>query len=336
MVCGLELQEVLTDLAVFQVVNTGSHSIWAFATFIHGQTQFPEFSLVVFVDDLQVLYYDHNIKKIISRSPPSSPTGVKDAMLDGANIVIEEMYNDMKSPAHRIKLLSNHTGGVHVHQKLAGCVLDNDKPSPVMVWDAYDGIEAIHFDMHNRTVNPLWPQLMWTLKTAEIVLMDFITIYQPICIRILKHYLEKEKNVVFRKERPRVKLIQNTCSEIGDVKVTCLATGFYPRHINLTMLRDDRPIPDEELIFRDVLPNGDGTYQTRRTLIVSSEELRERHHYTCSVTHLTLDNKLDINWEPGKGSDVAVIGSVVAVLVLVLIFAIPAFVFYKCKRKGLL
>ncbi|KAG5829938.1 hypothetical protein ANANG_G00320250 [Anguilla anguilla] len=71
---------------------------------------------------------------------------------------------------------------------------------------------------------------------------------------------------------------------------------LLPRHINLTMLRDDRPIPDEELIFGEVLPNGDGTYQTRRTLSISSEIAREKHRYTCSVTHLALDNKLDINW----------------------------------------
>uniref|UniRef100_A0A0E9WJ36 Uncharacterized protein n=1 Tax=Anguilla anguilla TaxID=7936 RepID=A0A0E9WJ36_ANGAN len=81
--------------ATVTVVNTGSHSMWAFATFIHGQTQFPEFSISGFVDDLQVLYYDRNIKKIISRSQPSSTKGVEDIMLLGANIVIEDMYTYM-------------------------------------------------------------------------------------------------------------------------------------------------------------------------------------------------------------------------------------------------
>ncbi|XP_064175937.1 class I histocompatibility antigen, F10 alpha chain-like isoform X2 [Anguilla rostrata] len=316
-------------------MSEGSHSIWAFATFIHGKTQFPEFSILVFVNDLQVLYYDSNIKKIISRSQPNSTKGVEDIMLLGANSVIEDIYNYMKRPSHHASLFANHTGGVHVHQKLAGCVLDNDKSSPVMMWDAYDGTEVVYFDMHNRTVSPLWPQLMWTTKAAEIVLMDFLSIYQPICIQTLKYYLEKEKNIVLRKERPRVRLIQKTCRETGVVKVSCLATGFYPRHINLTMLRDDHPIPDEELIFGEVLPNGDGTYQTRRTLSISSEKAREKHRYTCSVTHLALDNKLDINWEPGEGADVAVISSVVVVLVLVLIFAIPAFIVYKKRRRGI-
>ncbi|XP_061115067.1 major histocompatibility complex class I-related gene protein-like [Conger conger] len=280
-----------------------SHSIWAFATFIHGQTQFPEFSIVVMLDDVQVLYYDHDMKKLISRSQTSSTNVVEDIILIG----------------------------VHVHQELAGCVLDNDKPSPLMAWDAYDGTEVAHYDMHNHTVNPLWPQFMWSTLQEKTVQMLCIDIFLPICIQTLKYYLEKEKNIVFRKERPRVRLIHKPCTETGEMKVSCLAMGFYPRHINLTMLRDGHPIPDEELILGEVLPNGDGTYQTRRTLSIHSEELRERHNYTCSFTHLTLDNKLDINWE--EGSDVAVISSLVVVLVLVLVFTIPVFVIYKRRRK---
>ncbi|KAJ8265426.1 hypothetical protein COCON_G00145250 [Conger conger] len=314
-------------------VNTGSHSLWVFATFIHGQTQFPEFSGVVMLDDLQVLYYDCNIKKVISRSQPSSTNVVEDFILKDANIGMEDIYNSMRNPAHHANLFSNHTGGVHVHQRLGGCVLDNDKPSPLMGWEAYDGTEVSHYDMHKRTVSPQWPQLIWNTETEESYRMDYTTVYQPICIQMLKYYLEKEKNIVLRKERPRVRLIHKPCTETGEMKVICLATGFYPRHINLTMLRDGHPIPDEELILGEVLPNGDGTYQTRRTLSIRSEELRERHHYTCSVTHLTLDNKLDINWEPEEGSDVAVICSLVVVLVLVLVFTIAVFVVYKRRRR---
>ncbi|XP_061115023.1 class I histocompatibility antigen, F10 alpha chain-like isoform X1 [Conger conger] len=321
---------VLLFLLQATAVKTGSHSLWAFATFIYGQTQFPEFSVVVMLDDIQVLYYEHNMKTVIFRSQPRN---VPDIILEGAKIVMEDIYNYMRSPAHRVNLLSNHAAGVHVHQGMGRCMLDNDKPSLVMVWEAYDGVEVTHYDMHACTVNPLWPQLMWTTKKEESYLMDYTNVYQPICIKTLKYYMEKEENIVFRKERPRVRLIHKPCTETGEMKVSCLATGFYPRHINLTMLRDGHPIPDEALILGEVLPNGDGTYQTRRTLSIRSEELRERHHYTCSVTHLTLDNKLDINWEPEEGSDVAVISSLAVVLVLVLVFAVPAFVIYKRRRR---
>ncbi|KAJ8409188.1 hypothetical protein AAFF_G00242090 [Aldrovandia affinis] len=137
------------------------------------------------------------------------------------------------------------------------------------------------------------------------------------------------------RKRPRVRLLQKTIRDTGEVKVSCLATGFYPRHINLTMLRDGRQVP-HELLSGELLPNGDGTYQLRRTLSVSAEELRERHHYTCSVTHLTLDNKLDISWEPGEEPNIVITTIVVILVVLgvVLIFAIPAIVICKRKLRG--
>ena len=97
--------------------------------------------------------------------------------------------------------------------------------------------------------------------------------------------------------KPRVRLLQRTLPS-GGVKVTCLATGFYPRHINLTLLRDGQPVSDHQITGGELLPNLDGTYQMRKSLEVSTEELRVKHHYSCTVEHLSLDNKLDV--KPGN------------------------------------
>ncbi|KAL2092166.1 hypothetical protein ACEWY4_011964 [Coilia grayii] len=90
-------------------------------------------------------------------------------------------------------------------------------------------------------------------------------------------------------------LLQQALKDSGGGKVTCLATGFYPRHINLTLLRDGQPVPDHQITGGELLPNADETYQMRKSLEVSTEELREKHQYTCTTEHLSLDNKLDIN-----------------------------------------
>ncbi len=73
--------------------------------------------------------------------------------------------------------------------------------------------------------------------------------------------------------------------------MSCLVTGFYPRHINLTLFRDGQPVADHEITGGDLLPNGDGTYQMRKSLEISAAD---KHKYTCSVTYLSLDNKLDV------------------------------------------
>ncbi len=73
--------------------------------------------------------------------------------------------------------------------------------------------------------------------------------------------------------------------------MSCLATGFYPRHINLTLFRDGQPVADHEITGGDLLPTDDRTYQMRKSLEISAAD---KHTYTCSVTHLSLDNKLDV------------------------------------------
>ncbi|KAJ8334786.1 hypothetical protein SKAU_G00404250 [Synaphobranchus kaupii] len=135
--------------------------------------------------------------------------------------------------------------------------------------------------------------------------------------------------------RPRVRVIQKTHPESGAQQVSCLATGFYPRHINMTLLRDGQTVPEERLITGELLPNGDGTYQQRKTLSLSVEERKERNSYTCTVTHTSLSNKLDITWEPGPAPDIifiAVAVSVVVFMIVVLVLAVAAFI--KWKRRS--
>ena len=159
--------------------------------------------------------------------------------------------------------------------------------------------------------------------------------------------------------KPRVRLIQKRRSVSGWDGVTCLATGFYPRHINLTILRDGEPVSDQLTTGGDLLPNGDGTYQMRKNLELSEEELK-KHSYTCTVTHLSLDNKLDVHLGTESQSDtenssadselfitflncvsdfdpgepiVPILGSVLTALVLVCVMVV-IWMIYRRKQRG--
>ncbi|XP_042564089.1 major histocompatibility complex class I-related gene protein-like [Clupea harengus] len=119
-------------------------------------------------------------------------------------------------------------------------------------------------------------------------------VFQPFCISTLERWLQLSKEIVLRRVKPRVRLLQKTLPDSGGAKVTCLATGFYPRHINLTLLRDGQPVSDHQITGGELLPNLDGTYQMRKSLEVSTEEL-QKHLYSCTAENLSLDNKLDIS-----------------------------------------
>ncbi|RXN37750.1 major histocompatibility complex class I-related gene protein-like [Labeo rohita] len=126
--------------------------------------------------------------------------------------------------------------------------------------------------------------------------------------------------------KPKVRLIQKANSDSGGFRVSCLVTGFYPRHINLTLFRDEQPVADHEITGGDLLPNDDGTYQMRKSLEISATD---KHKYICSATHLDhqVTSESDSS-EPFK----SVILSVLIVLALVLVFGAGA-ILYKCKKK---
>ncbi|XP_016375178.1 class I histocompatibility antigen, F10 alpha chain-like [Sinocyclocheilus rhinocerous] len=149
--------------------------------------------------------------------------------------------------------------------------------------------------------------------------------YYSLCMETLKGYLKKRGNQVNRKVKPRVRLIQKANSDSGGFRVSCLATGFYPRHINLTLFRDKQSVADHEITGGDLLPNADGTYQMRKSLEIRAAD---KHKYTCSATHLSLDNKLDVTLEFEFKS---MIPSILIVLALVLMFGTGA-VIYKWKQ----
>ncbi|RXN39404.1 major histocompatibility complex class I-related gene protein-like [Labeo rohita] len=94
-------------------------------------------------------------------------------------------------------------------------------------------------------------------------------------MKVLRTFLEKEKNTVMRKVKPKVRLFRKPLTDSQGLQISCLATGFYPRHVNLTLFRDGQPVDDEQITGGEILPNGDGTYQMRKSLLIGEKELHE-------------------------------------------------------------
>ncbi|RXN35872.1 zinc-alpha-2-glyco -like isoform X1 [Labeo rohita] len=226
------------------------------------------------------------------------------------------------------------TSGHEVHQVMGLCEQNDNKPGQMISKTAYRGStidERYFFDSKfTYQVFSNYTEQEINLEMSKLRLRNF---YYPACIKTLEKYLKKRETQLNRKVKPQVKLIQKANPDSGGLRVSCLATGFYPRHINLTLFRDDQPVADHEITGGDLLPNDDGTYQMRKSLEINRAE---KHNYTCSVTHLSLDNKLDVTLGNKESNPVEVfksaILSVLIVLPLVLVFGTIAII-YQCRNK---
>uniref|UniRef100_A0A8C9TWW4 Ig-like domain-containing protein n=1 Tax=Scleropages formosus TaxID=113540 RepID=A0A8C9TWW4_SCLFO len=295
------------------------------ATLISGESPFPEFSMLLKVNDIPVEYGDSVVNGTARSASPYRVRWTNTPPLAAQSRTVFDQR------------LLVFFSGIRVYQTLTAC----DETKFVIV-DAYDGEEVRSYDFQQHTFHARLPEILWTKVQMEATKVASTNVFHPLCVRTLKRYLVDISSVADPTERPRVRVIRKTEPDSGRTRVSCVATGFYPRRVNVTLLRDDRPVPDRELTGGEVLPNGDGTYQLRRSLSVSEEELRERHRYTCTVSHLSVDNKLDVNWgktpvrlDSEAPADTVLVSAVlIAVLGLTALIIITATVLWRRRRHA--
>lgn len=77
--------------------------------------------------------------------------------------------------------------------------------------------------------------------------------------------------------------------------MTCLATGFYPKEIDMFIRKKGRPV--RKALSSDVYPNGDGTHQARLHVETPKSEAND---YDCYLFHSTLKAPIVSKWETGN------------------------------------
>ncbi|MGH0190439.1 UNVERIFIED_CONTAM: hypothetical protein FKN15_046418, partial [Acipenser sinensis] len=186
------------------------------------------------------------------------------------------------------------TPGVHTFQRTAGCELDDDGTSRLIYEDAYDGnsLPSVNLQSDTCIANALDP---FFKQISEVIKAYFVNKHTAECLLYLERFLKHGKNTLKRRVRPKVRLFVKKAAESADSEVTCHVTGFYPRDVDVTWVRDRQDTLEEGVWVGEVLPNNDGTYQVRKTLTVSPEE-QKKHRYTCQVDHASLKEKIEKEW----------------------------------------
>uniref|UniRef100_A0A671M997 Immunoglobulin C1-set domain-containing protein n=1 Tax=Sinocyclocheilus anshuiensis TaxID=1608454 RepID=A0A671M997_9TELE len=81
--------------------------------------------------------------------------------------------------------------------------------------------------------------------------------------------------------------------DLHKLKLTCLATGFYPKDVTLAIRKYRTSLPEDEIESSGVKPNHDETFQLRKSVVIKEDEKAE---YDCFVFHRTLKEPIIITW----------------------------------------
>lgn len=94
----------------------GSHILLALSTYIIGDIPFPEYSVVVLLDDIPLIYYDSNTKKLIYRNYESYHE--EEEQHDATFIFLRD-YNSLKKRAlfarQRINISDGNSMGLCIN-----------------------------------------------------------------------------------------------------------------------------------------------------------------------------------------------------------------------------
>ncbi|XP_053719123.1 major histocompatibility complex class I-related gene protein-like isoform X2 [Synchiropus splendidus] len=328
----LFLLEIHAAAAVF-------HSLRYFYTASSGVPNFPEFVVVGLVDDVQILHYDSNSRKVETKQDWMKQVIADDPSYLERNTQLSfGVQQVFKNNIEILKPRFNQTGGVHTFQKMYGCEWD-DETGLVRGYHqfAYDGEDFIAFDLKTLTWIAANPKAaitkhMWDREESyNKYLQHYFT---RECPEWLKRYLHHGKSRLLRTELPRVALLQKKPTS----PIVCHATGFFPETAVLFWTKDGEEL-HKDVDVGEVLPNPDGTFQMTAELRLSDPSV-DWGRYSCvfqlagvkedMVTPLRKEdiwtNKPDLNLG-------LIVGAVVAAVV-VLGLMVAGFFVYRRRRTA--
>uniref|UniRef100_A0A8C3SXZ9 Ig-like domain-containing protein n=1 Tax=Chelydra serpentina TaxID=8475 RepID=A0A8C3SXZ9_CHESE len=208
-----------------------------------------------------------------------------------------------------------------------GCELRGDGSKGGFSQYAYDGRDFLSLDKDQETwvASDAGAQVTKRKWDAERSFTQGRRAYlEGTCIEWLGKYLEYGKETLQRREPPRVH-VSDRPSRDGLTTLSCRVHSFYPRNVAVVWLKKGVAMP-QETNRGDVVPSGDGTYQTRATIDIDPSSETD---YTCCVEHPSLAEDLRVPW--GKSNVMLIVGVVIGVLVLVAAVVGAVLFLSKCR-----
>ncbi|XP_073456972.1 class I histocompatibility antigen, F10 alpha chain-like [Aquarana catesbeiana] len=254
----------------------------------------PEFSIVGYIDDVQIMRYMSDIGRDI---PVANWMKKEDQKYwDRQTLISKQLQDLLKEMVKKTMGRFNQTRGIHYCQLISTCELRDDNTTSGTTYIRYDGREFIYLDKERE----IW---MYTMYEAELTAQEWNSpgkrwgdlqsrYLDNECIHYLKAFLEHGREDLEKRVRPEVKVWDQQLSD-GMTRLQCLVYGFHPRPVDVKWVRNgEDDVPSDEM--SPILPHPDGTYQIRVSVEVQTRWLDS---YSCHVDHSSLKEILIVNWE---------------------------------------
>ncbi|XP_067310721.1 H-2 class I histocompatibility antigen, Q10 alpha chain-like isoform X2 [Pseudorasbora parva] len=286
---------VFFPVGTFPSIQTEKHSLYYIYTALSKPVDLPgiyEFTAMGLLDDRQIDYYNSKDKIKIPKQ-----TWMKEKM--------QENYWEKGTYSRRSKeqwfnvnvnILMNrmrqNESDLHVLQWRVGCEVEQqgDKVTFLKGVDeySYDGENFLSFDdKESLWVAPVPAARPTKIKWDNVPILNYYTkgYLEKECVDWLNKFREYGDEELKNGSPPDVHVFSRKSSDESKLKLTCLATGFYPKDVRMTIRKYRSSLPEEEIKFSGIRPNHDGSFQMRKSVEIKEDEKAE---YDCFVSHRTL------------------------------------------------
>ncbi|XP_049328687.1 H-2 class I histocompatibility antigen, alpha chain-like [Astyanax mexicanus] len=304
------------------------HSLYYIYTIQNGTNH----SAVILLDDRHIDCSEKSqtLKPEWLKNIPDSTWKNSTDMLKEDGQRIENFFNIMMNE------FSNPADG-HVLQWRHGCEGEQSSDGSLTVLNSinefgYDGEDLIQFNFSSKTwITPEekknrereeeWNFVQNTVRKCEQ------------CVEILKTYLQY-RTTESNQATPAVHIFaKKSVRDSRKLILTCMATGFYPKHVKMSLRKFGTSIPDHLITSSGVRPNNDGTYQLRKSVEIQEDD---KAQYDCYVSHSSLTEPVIKKWvNTNNGAGLVLIGGAVGGLIVILLIVLGV-VFFVLRRKRML
>ncbi|XP_055470453.1 hereditary hemochromatosis protein [Psammomys obesus] len=321
-----------------QAQSPRSHSLhYLFMGASESDLGLPLFEAMGYVDEQLFVSYNHESRRAEPRAPwllsqtlsqlwlqLSQSLKVWDQMFIVDFRTIMDNYNHSKVTKPGVLPKS------HILQVILGCEVHEDNKTSGFWKYGYDGQDHLEFcpkTLDWRAAEPgAWAtKAEWDMhKVRTRRNQDYL---ERDCPEQLKQVLELGRGLLGQQVPPLVTVTHHWAS--SGTSLRCQALNFFPQNITMRWLKDNQPLDAKDISPRDVLPNGDGTYQARMTLAVTpGDEMR----FTCQVEHPGLDEPITATWDSSPSG--AMIAGVTGGTTVCVIFFVGILLLILRKRKA--